>query len=128
LIRGQLTAEDYEDAAAVDPRIDALRQKMEVIENPDFSKNYLDQDKRSIGNSVQVFFRDGSATEKTVVEYPIGHPRRRKEGEPLLFEKFEKSLRSKISAENCDRILALFADSPRLLSTPIDELMDLFVV
>jgi 2-methylcitrate dehydratase len=128
LIRGQLTAEDYEDAAAVDPRIDALRQKMEVIENPDFSKNYLDPDKRSIGNSVQVFFRDGSATEKTVVEYPIGHPRRRKEGEPLLFEKFEKSLRSKISAENCDRILALFADSPRLLSTPIDELMDLFVV
>jgi len=128
LIRGELSAEDYEDAAAADPRIDALRQKMEVIENPDFSKDYLDPDKRSIGNSVQVFFRDGSATEKEVVEYPIGHPRRRKEGEPLLFEKFEKSLRSKISEKNSGRILSLFADSSRLLDTPVDEFMDLFVV
>jgi len=128
LIRGELSAEDYEDAAAADPRIDALRQKMEVIENPDFSKDYLDSDKRSIGNSVQVFFRDGSATEKEVVEYPIGHPRRRKEGEPLLFEKFEKSLRSKISEKNSGRILSLFADSSRLLDTPVDEFMDLFVV
>ena len=128
LIRGQLTAEDYEDAAAADSRIDVLRQKMEVIENPDFSKDYLEPDKRSIGNSVQVFFRDGSATEKVVVEYPIGHPRRRKEGEPLLFEKFEKSLRSKISEKNSGRILSLFADPPRLLDTPVDEFMDLFVV
>jgi 2-methylcitrate dehydratase len=128
LIRGQLTAEDYEDAAAADPRIDALRQKMDVVENPDFSRHYLDPDKRSIGNSVQVFFRDGSATEKVVVEYPIGHPRRRKEGEPLLFEKFEKSLRNKISEKNSDRILAIFADSPRLRDTPVDEFMDLFVV
>ena len=128
LIRGELTAEDYEDAAAADPRIDVLRQKMEVVENPDFSKDYLDPDKRSIGNSVQVFFRDGSATEKVVVEYPIGHPRRRKEGEPLLFEKFEKSLRSKISEKNSGRILSLFADSSRLLDTPVDEFMDLFVV
>jgi 2-methylcitrate dehydratase len=128
LIYGQLTAEDYEDAAAADPRIDVLRQKMEVTENLDFSRDYLDPDKRSIGNSVQVFFQDGSATEKVVVEYPIGHPRRRKEGEPLLLEKFEKSLRDKISEKNSDRILSLFADSPRLLDTAVDELMDLFVV
>ena len=128
LIRGQLSAEDYEDAAAADARIDILRQKMEVIENPDFSKDYLDPDKRSIGNSVQVFFRDGSATEKVAVEYPIGHPRRRKEGETLLFEKFEKGLRSKISGKNSDSIAALFADSPRLMDTPVDEFMDLFVV
>ena len=128
LIRGHLSAEDYEDAAAADPRIDILRQKMEVIENPDFSKDYLDPDKRSIGNSVQVFFRDGSATEKVAVEYPIGHPRRRKEGEPLLFEKFDKSLRSKISGKNSDSIAALFADSPRLMDTHVDEFMDLFVV
>jgi 2-methylcitrate dehydratase len=128
LIRGRLTAEDYEDGPAADPRIDALRQKMEVIENPDFSKDYLDADKRSIGNSVQVFFRDGSATEKVAVEYPIGHPRRRKEGEPLLLEKFEKNLRSKISEKNSDRILTLFADSARLSDTPVDEFMDLFVV
>jgi 2-methylcitrate dehydratase len=128
LIRGHLTAEDYEDAAAADPRIDILRQKMEVIQNPAFSKDYLDPDKRSIGNSVQVFFRNGSATEKVAVEYPIGHPRRRKEGEPLLFEKFNKSLRSKISEKNSDRIAALFADSPRLMDTRVDEFMDLFVV
>jgi 2-methylcitrate dehydratase len=128
LIHGRLTAEDYEDAAAADPRIDALRQRMEVIENPDFSKDYLDPAKRSIGNSVQVFFRDGSATEKVVIEYPIGHPRRRKEGEPLLLQKFEKSLRSKISEKESDRILQLFADAPRLLDTPVHELLDLFVV
>jgi 2-methylcitrate dehydratase len=128
LIHGRLTAEDYEDAVAADPRIDVLRQKMDVIENPDFSRDYLDPDKRSIGNSVQIFFRDSSATEKVVVEYPIGHPRRRKEGESLLFEKFEKSLRNKISEKNSDRILSLFADSPRLLDTAVDELMDLFVV
>ena len=128
LIHGQLTAEDYENAAAADPRIDVLRQKMDVVENPEFSRDYLDPEKRSIGNSVQVFFQDGSASEKVVVEYPIGHPRRRKEGEPLLFEKFEKSLRNRISEKNSDRILSLFADSARLLDTPVDDFMDLFVV
>ena len=128
LIRGRLTAEDYEDSAATDPRIDVLRKKMEVIENPEFSKDYLDPEKRSIGNSVQVFFQDGSASEKVAVEYPIGHPRRRKEGEPLLFEKFERSLRSKVSDKKARHILALFADAPRLRDTPVDEFMDLFVV
>lgn len=128
LIHGRLTAEDYEDSAATDPRIDLLREKMEVIENPQFSKDYLDPEKRSIGNSVQVFFQDGSSSEKVAVEYPIGHPRRRKEGEPMLFEKFERSLRSKISEKNSNRILALFADPPRLQGTPVAELMDLFVV
>ena len=128
LLRGRLTAEDYEDSAAADPRIDALREKMEVIENLQFSRDYLDPEKRSIGNSVQVFFQDGSATEKVVVEYPIGHPRRRTEGEPLLLEKFEKSLRSKISEKNSNRILALFADASRLRETPVNEFMDLFVL
>jgi 2-methylcitrate dehydratase len=101
---------------------------MEVIENPQFSRDYLEPSKRSIGNSVQVFFQDGSTTEKVSVEYPIGHPRRRKEGEPLLLKKFEANLRSKISPKNADRILALFVDTPRLLETQIDRLMDLFVV
>ena len=128
LIHGRLTAEDYEDSAALDPRIDALRQKMEVIENAEFSRDYLDPAKRSIGNAVQVFFRDGSASEKVAVEYPIGHPRRRNEGEPLLLRKFERSLRNRISEKNSDRILALFADTPLLLNTPVDQLMDLFVV
>ena len=128
LIRGRLTAEDYEDSAATDPRIDILREKMEVIEKPQFSKDYLDPEKRSIGNSVQVFFQDGSSSEKVAVEYPIGHPRRRKEAEPMLFEKFERSLRSKISEKNSNRVLALFADPLRLQDTPVAELMDLFVV
>lgn len=128
LIRGRLVAEDYEDSAAADPRIDVLRDKMEVIENPEFSRDYLDPSKRSIGNAVQIFFRDGSSTERVAVEYPIGHPRRRREGEPLLFEKFEKSLRSKISAANSDRILGLFADSPRLLNTRVDKFLDLLVI
>ena len=128
LIRGRLTADDYEDSAATDPQIDILRDKMEVIENPQFSKDYLDPEKRSIGNSVQVFFQDGSSSERVTVEYPIGHPRRRKEGEPMLFEKFERSLRSKISEKNTHRVLALFADPVRLQDTPVAELMDLFVV
>src|SRR5258708_27838211 len=112
----------------MDARMYAFRVKMEVIENPQFSKDYLDPEKRSIGNSVQAFFQDGSATEKVVVEYPIGHPRRRKEGEPLLFEKFEKSLRGKISEKNSNRILSLFADSTRLRDAPVDGFMDLFVM
>src|SRR5260370_2012724 len=128
LIRGRLTAEDYEDSAAIDPRIDALREKMEVVENPQFGKDYLDPEKRSIGNSIQIFFQDGSVTEKIMVEYPIGHPRRRKEGEPLLFEKFQKSLRSNIAVQNSNRILSLFADSSRLRDTPVDGFMDLFVM
>ena len=128
LVRGRLVAEDYEDSAAADPRIEVLRDKMEVIENPEFSRDYLDPSKRSIGNAVQVFFRDGSSTERVAVEYPIGHPRRRREGEPLLLEKFEKSLSSKISLGQSDRILELFADRPKLLDTRVDKFLDLFVI
>ncbi|MFN7035777.1 MAG: bifunctional 2-methylcitrate dehydratase/aconitate hydratase, partial [Bellilinea sp.] len=84
LIYGELTARHYEDAVAADPRIDALREKMEVVENPQFSKDYLDSAKRSIANAVQIFFQDGSHTDQVVVEYPIGHRRRRDEGVPLL--------------------------------------------
>jgi 2-methylcitrate dehydratase len=128
LIKGQLSAQDYEDFGAADPRIDLLRAKMEVIENPQFSRDYLDPAKRSIGNSVQVFFKDGSSTDKIAVEYPIGHPRRRKEGEPLLFKKFETNLRSKIAPKNADRVLELFADPDRLPHARVDQLLDLFVV
>src|SRR5215471_9196681 len=84
LIFGRLTAEDYEDSVACDPRIDALRDKMQVVERKQFTLDYLDPEKRSIGNSVQVFFKDGSQTEPVAVEYPIGHRRRRKEGVPAL--------------------------------------------
>ena len=88
LIFGELTADHYEDTIARDPRIDALRAKMICVEDPQYSKDYLDPEKRSIANAVQVFFKDGSSTEKVVVEYPIGHRRRRAEGMPLLVKKF----------------------------------------
>ncbi|HWL53595.1 MAG TPA: bifunctional 2-methylcitrate dehydratase/aconitate hydratase [Chthoniobacteraceae bacterium] len=121
LLKGSLTAEDYEDAAAADPRIDALRSKMEVVENERFTRDYLDPEKRSIGNSVQVFFRDGSATGRVEVEYPVGHRRRRAEGIPLLVEKFEKNVRLRFSAAQADAILALCSDAAKLAATPVDQ-------
>jgi 2-methylcitrate dehydratase len=126
LIFGRLTAEDYEDAVARDPRIDELRDKMQVVERKQFTVDYLDPAKRSIGNSVQVFFKDGSQTEPVAVEYPIGHRRRRKEGVPALLSKFERNLRERIP--KADAILTLCADRARLEATPVDRMMDLFVV
>lgn len=128
LLKGGLTADDYEGLTAADHRLDELRAKMEVIENPDFTRDYLDPEKRSIGNSVQVFFADGSATEKVSVEYPIGHRRRRAEGIPRLLAKFETNLRGRLSQRRADAILALTADAELLAGTPVHRLMDLFVV
>ena len=128
LISGRLTAEDYEDAVATDPRIDALRDKMEVVENPRFSVEYLEADKRAIGNSVQVFFSDGSLTDKVSVDYPIGHRKRRAEGIPLLLEKFERNLAERLSPKQCRGILDLCADQQTLERTPVNEFMDWFVV
>ena len=128
LIKGSLTADDYEDSAAADPRIDVLRAKMEVKENPDFTRDYLDPQKRSIGNAVQVFFRDGSSTKRVAVEFPVGHRRRRKEGIPLLLEKFEKNLRPKISAAKAEEILRLCHRAESLGKTPVSEFMGLLVV
>ena len=128
LLKGSLTAEDYEDSVAADSRIDSLRAKMEVVENPAFTRDYLDPAKRSIGNSVQIFFRDGTSTERVAVEYPIGHRRRRAEGIPVLLEKFEKNLRGRIPAAQADRILTLCADRAALETTPVSGFMDLFVV
>ena len=128
LIFGRLTAEDYEDAVAGDPRIDELRDKMQVVEQKQFTVDYLDPAKRSIGNSVQAFFRDGSQTERVAVEYPIGHRRRRKDGVPALMGKFERNLRGRIPARKADAILKLCSDRVRLEATPVDRLMDLFLV
>jgi 2-methylcitrate dehydratase len=128
LLKGSLTADDYEDAVAADPRIDALRAKMEVKENADFTRDYLDPQKRSIGNAVQVFFRDGTTTGRVAVEYPVGHRRRRKEGIPLLLEKFEKNLRSRIPAQKAGEILDLCKQPGRLEKTPVNEFMEMFVV
>jgi 2-methylcitrate dehydratase len=128
LLFGRLTAEDYEDAVARDPRIDRLREKMQVVERKQFTVDYLDPAKRSIGNSVQVFFKDGSQTDPVAVEYPIGHRRRRKEGLPLLLEKFERNLRGRIPARKADAILELCSDRARLEATAVHRLMDLFVI
>jgi 2-methylcitrate dehydratase len=128
LIFGDLTADHYQDAVAKDPRIDALRIKMEVVEEPRYSKDYLDSDKRSIANAVQVFFTDGSATENIAVEYPVGHRRRRAEGIPLLIKKFETNLASRLSPPSCDKILKLCLDLKALHSTPVDVFTDMFTV
>lgn len=128
LLKGSLTAEDYEDAVASDPNIDELRSKMVVTENPEFTRDYLDPQKRSIGNSVKIEFRDGTTTERIAVEYPIGHRRRRSEGIPVLLKKFEKNLRRRIPVDKADAILALCADQKRLEATPVSQFVDLFVV
>ena len=128
LIFGRLSAEDYEDRVARDPRIDRMREKMEVLENKEFTADYFDPAKRSIGNSVRVFFTDGTQTDRIAVEYPIGHRRRRKEGIPLLLEKFDRNVRGRISPRNAESIVTLCANQARLESTPVDRFMSLFVV
>jgi 2-methylcitrate dehydratase len=125
LIRGSLTAADYEDAAAADPRIDALRRTMEVVENPAFSRDYLDRAKRSIGNAIRVFFDDGTSTRRVSVEFPVGHRNRREEGVPLLARKFEASVRGYFPAPKADLITALFSDRAALDTMPVTDLMGL---
>jgi 2-methylcitrate dehydratase len=127
LIFGELTADHYEDAAASDPRIDSLRAKMICVDDPQYSKDYLDPEKRSIANAVQVFFKDGSSTEKAAVEYPIGHRRRRSEGIPLLIKKFEANLASRLAPPQRQAILELCLDADRLRFTPVDQFTDMFV-
>ena len=127
LIFGHLTADDYEDKVAADPRIDALRAKIEIIENKQYSADYLDPEKRSIANAVQVFFADGTSTENVIVEYPIGHRRRRSEGIPLLVEKFKNNMSTRFSEERITTILEIFADPQKLEKMPVHEFMSLFV-
>ena len=126
LIFGELTADHYEDAVAKDPRIDALRAKMTCVEEPRYSQDYLDPDKRSIANAVQVFFKDETHTPKIAVEYPVGHRRRRAEGIPLLIKKFEANLASRFAPEPCERILRLCGDAKKLDATPVSEFTDMF--
>jgi 2-methylcitrate dehydratase len=126
LIYGRLTADDYEDVVAADPRIDALRERMTVSEDPRYTKDYLDPDKRAIGNAVQVFFKDGSSTDKVEVDYPIGHRRRRAEGIPVLEAKFLNALQSRFPKGQARRIYDLCQDEQALLATPLNRFIDLF--
>ena len=126
LVFGALTAEHYEDAIAKDSRIDALRDKMLVEVDERYSKEYLESDKRSIANAVQIFYKDGSKSQKVEVEYPIGHKRRRAEGIPVLVEKFKRNLALKLSPKKCAAIEALCADQKTLESTAFHTFSDLF--
>ncbi|NIP17547.1 MAG: bifunctional 2-methylcitrate dehydratase/aconitate hydratase, partial [Xanthomonadales bacterium] len=127
LIFGELTAASYEDATAGDPRIDRLRELMVVEENERFTRDYFDPAKRGIGNAVQVFFTDGSATERIEVSYPVGHRRRRSEGIPLLVEKFEKAVAGRFPAEQAAAIGRACADLEILELMPVRDFMALWV-
>jgi 2-methylcitrate dehydratase len=128
LTQGALAAEHYEDGFhRSHPEIDRLRALMRVVEEPAYSRDYLDPDKRSIANALQVVFTDGSTTERVAVEYPLGHRRRRAEGIPLLVRKLEANLRTRFPEERCRRILDLYHESERLARTPVDAFMGLFV-
>jgi 2-methylcitrate dehydratase len=128
LIFGRLAAADYEDGVAADPRIDRLRERMRVIENPAFSADYMNPDKRAIGNAIQVKFRDGTSSARVAIDYPIGHRRRRAEGIPVLIEKFRRNLATRFDAARAKQIEAACNDQAKLEALPVDEFMALWVV
>jgi 2-methylcitrate dehydratase len=128
LIFGRLTAGDYEDALASDPRIDLLRDKIDCVEDPQFTRDYHDPDKRSIANGITIEFKDGKKLAETLVEYPIGHKRRRKEGMPVLVEKFQTNLARRFPPKQQKAILELCMNAEKLAGTPVNEFVDLFVI
>jgi 2-methylcitrate dehydratase len=121
LLFGRLNAADYEDTVANDPRVDALRAKMQVKENPTFTQEYYDATKRYIGNAVQVFFKDGTSSRRVQVDYPIGHRKRREEGMPVLVKKFEASVAAHFNPKQTESITAMFADRGALAAMPVSE-------
>jgi 2-methylcitrate dehydratase len=121
LLFGRLEASDYEDAVATDPRVDALRARMQVKENAEFTKDYYDPQKRYIGNAVQVFFKDGSASARVAVDFPIGHRKRRAEGMPVLVKKFESSVAAHFQPKQTESIKAMFVDRKALMAMPVSD-------
>lgn len=129
LIFGNLVAEQYEDSFhAANPVIDDLRDKMEIVEEPSYSSDYHDPEKRSIANAMQIFFKDGSSTDKVEIEYPLGHRRRREEGIPVLEDKFKSNLATRFPTGRCEEIFTLCKDQKGLEKTSVNEFMDLFVI
>jgi len=128
LLYGRLTAADYEDAVAADPRIDALREKIVCIEDPQFTRDYLDPDKRSIPNALTVAFKDGTVWDELVVEYPIGHKRRRAEGIPLLEAKFRTNLARVFPDKRQRKILDVSLDQAVLEAMPVNDYIDLYAL
>ncbi len=127
LLKGDLVAEDYEDDVASDPRIDELRGKMVIQEDERYTKEYLEEDKRSIANAIMIHFKDGSSTEKVEVEYPIGHRRRREQGIPLLIEKFKANLSTQFSENRTKEILSLCEDQSTLENSSVIDFMNLMI-
>lgn len=128
LIFGRLVAEDYEDDVAADPRIDALRARMLVEEDKGYSRDYLESDKRSIANAIQIFFKDGSHTARVHVAYPVGHLRRREEGIPLLLAKYRANLATRFPAKRVEALYRLGQDREALAAMPVNQFMDLLVI
>ncbi len=128
LIFGRLTAADYEDDVAADPRIDKLRDKMVCVEDKQFTRDYHDPKKRSIANGITVVFKDGSRLREVTVEYPIGHKRRRKEGMPVLVEKFRTNLARRFPPKQQKAVLQLCLDPGKLAGTPVNEFVDMMVI
>lgn len=127
LLYGRLTAADYEDEVAADPRINALREKMETVEDKQFTQDYHDPDKRSIANGLSVEFKDGSSLDEVLVEYPIGHRRRREEGFPQLIDKFKTNLKRVFPEKQQDEILDHALDYGKFVNLDVHEFMDLMV-
>ena len=128
LIYGRLTAADYEDAVAADPRIDVIRDKMECVEDVQFTKDYHDPEKRSIANALTIELNDGTVWEEVVVEYPIGHQRRREEGIPELIKKFRTNLARVFPEKQQRTILENVLDYQKLIHMPVHEFTDSMVI
>jgi 2-methylcitrate dehydratase len=128
LLKGNLTAQDYEDAAAADPRIDGIRAKMECVERGEYTADYHNPEKRSIANAIQIFFKDGTSSDNIAVEYPIGHRRRRGEGIPELVKKFKVNLARRFDASTQADVLALCLDQTKLEATSVNSFVDMLMV
>lgn len=128
LLKGNLTAKDYEDDVASDPRIDAIRSKMVCVEKAEYTADYLNPEKRSIANAIQVFFKDGTSSDNIAVEYPIGHRRRRGEGIPELVKKFKVNLARRFDAKKQAGVLALCLDQAKLETTSVNDFVDMLTV
>ena len=126
LIFGRLSAADYEDDVAADSRIDRLRAKMECFEDPQFTRDYHDPDTRSIANGITIQFADGSVFDEVVVEFPLGHKRRRQEGLPLLEDKFRTNLRRRFDQQHVQAILDVSLDQTRFEATAVNDYVDLY--
>jgi 2-methylcitrate dehydratase len=127
-IFGRLTARDYEEDIAADPRIDALREKIVCVEDAGYTADYHNPEKRSIANAITVEFKDGTVFNEVAVEYPIGHARRRAEGIPLLIEKYKTNLARIYDTDKQKKIIDVCLDYNKLSTTPVNEFMDLMAL